>query len=190
MDDDRPLFSTFKPIGEDNTASAKPGPDTTPVQPQGAEQPPGHHDTDGRVGHRAVKGLSPPAPRPCAPELMHPQGPCPPGLHPEPRAGSRASSGHVLTRAPIRSPLPSRSCQAAGHPHRAGPGRSGTRSRSWWPCVPGRGCGSSRHKPGGWGPRASSQPGSTASSAGGERGLKPRQGTGWPLQHPHPWAPK
>ncbi|KAF1466901.1 SH2 domain-containing protein 2A, partial [Spheniscus demersus] len=49
MDDDRPLFSTFKPIGEDNTASAKPGPDTTPVQPQGAEQPPGHHDTDSRV---------------------------------------------------------------------------------------------------------------------------------------------
>ncbi|KAF1601413.1 UNVERIFIED_CONTAM: SH2 domain-containing protein 2A, partial [Eudyptes pachyrhynchus] len=75
MDDDRPLFSTFKPIGEDNTASAKPGPDTTPVQPQGAEQPPAHHDTDGRVGRGAVKGLSPPAPRPCAPELMHPQGP-------------------------------------------------------------------------------------------------------------------
>ncbi|NXS47508.1 SH22A protein, partial [Balaeniceps rex] len=49
MDDNRPLFSTFKPIGEDNMASAKPGPDTTPVQPQGAEQPLGHHDTDGRV---------------------------------------------------------------------------------------------------------------------------------------------
>ncbi|KAK4807810.1 hypothetical protein QYF61_023643 [Mycteria americana] len=49
MDDDRPLFSTFKPIGEDNTASTKPGPDTTPVQPQGAEQPPGHRDTDGGV---------------------------------------------------------------------------------------------------------------------------------------------
>ncbi|KAF1492250.1 SH2 domain-containing protein 2A, partial [Pygoscelis antarcticus] len=56
MDDDRPLFSTFKPIGEDNRTSAKPGPDTTPVQPQGAEQPPGHHDTDGRVGRGAVKG--------------------------------------------------------------------------------------------------------------------------------------
>ncbi|KAM6037810.1 SH2 domain-containing protein 2A [Theristicus caerulescens] len=58
MDDDRPLFSTFKPIGEDNkasarlgpdTASAKPGPDATPLQPQGAEQCPGHQDTEGRV---------------------------------------------------------------------------------------------------------------------------------------------
>ncbi|NXX52537.1 SH22A protein, partial [Scopus umbretta] len=49
MDDNRPLFGTFKPIGEDNVASAKPGPDMTPVQPQGAEQPPGHHNTDGRV---------------------------------------------------------------------------------------------------------------------------------------------
>ncbi|NXH69309.1 SH22A protein, partial [Hydrobates tethys] len=60
LDDDRPLFSTFKPIGEDK-ASAKPGPDTTLVQPQGAEQPPRHHDIDGRVGG-AAKGswLSPP----------------------------------------------------------------------------------------------------------------------------------
>ncbi|XP_054038674.1 SH2 domain-containing protein 2A [Rissa tridactyla] len=49
VDDARPLFSTFKPIGEDNKASAKPGPNTTPVQPQGAEQPRGHHDADGRV---------------------------------------------------------------------------------------------------------------------------------------------
>ncbi|XP_009462705.1 PREDICTED: SH2 domain-containing protein 2A [Nipponia nippon] len=49
MDDDRPLFSTFKPISEDNMASAKPGPNTTPVQPQGAEQRPGHQDTEGRV---------------------------------------------------------------------------------------------------------------------------------------------
>ncbi|NWU55454.1 SH22A protein, partial [Dromas ardeola] len=49
MDDDRPLFSTFKPVGEDNKASAKPGPNKTLVQPQGAEQAWGHHDTDGRV---------------------------------------------------------------------------------------------------------------------------------------------
>ncbi|NXC21649.1 SH22A protein, partial [Corythaeola cristata] len=49
MDDDRPLFTTFKPFGEDNAASAKPGPRTTPVQPQGAEQPLGHHDTQSRV---------------------------------------------------------------------------------------------------------------------------------------------
>ncbi|NXU22402.1 SH22A protein, partial [Thalassarche chlororhynchos] len=62
MDDDRPLFSTFKPIGKDNTASAKPGPDTTPVQPQGAGQPPGQHDTDGRVGCGAVKGSWPSPP--------------------------------------------------------------------------------------------------------------------------------
>ncbi|XP_056177923.1 LOW QUALITY PROTEIN: SH2 domain-containing protein 2A [Falco biarmicus] len=49
MDDDRPLFSTFKPLGEDNTASTKPGRDTTRDQPQGAEQPLGHNDTGGRA---------------------------------------------------------------------------------------------------------------------------------------------
>ncbi|XP_065509940.1 SH2 domain-containing protein 2A [Caloenas nicobarica] len=49
MDGDRPLFSTFKPIIEDNVASARTGPDTSPVQPQGAEQPPGHRDTHSRV---------------------------------------------------------------------------------------------------------------------------------------------
>ncbi|XP_042640975.1 SH2 domain-containing protein 2A isoform X2 [Tyto alba] len=48
-DDDSPLFSTFKPIGKDNAASSKPGPNTTPVQPQGAEQLPGHHNTHSRV---------------------------------------------------------------------------------------------------------------------------------------------
>ncbi|XP_035757639.1 SH2 domain-containing protein 2A, partial [Egretta garzetta] len=48
-DDRRPLFSTFKPIGEGNTAGAKLGPNTTPVQPPRAEQPLGHHNTDGRV---------------------------------------------------------------------------------------------------------------------------------------------
>ncbi|XP_064494482.1 SH2 domain-containing protein 2A [Pseudopipra pipra] len=46
MDDDRPLFTTFKP-SEDNTA--KPGANTTPVQPPGAEQSPGHHNRHGRV---------------------------------------------------------------------------------------------------------------------------------------------
>ncbi|NXE84180.1 SH22A protein, partial [Cochlearius cochlearius] len=60
MDDGHPLFSTFKPIGEENKASTKLGPDTTPVQPPGAEQPLGHHDTDGRVGRGAAKGPSPP----------------------------------------------------------------------------------------------------------------------------------
>ncbi|NWV15621.1 SH22A protein, partial [Ptilonorhynchus violaceus] len=49
MDDDRPLFITFKPIGEVNTSRAKPAPNTTPVQPQGAEQSPGHHSRHGRV---------------------------------------------------------------------------------------------------------------------------------------------
>ncbi|NWI33769.1 SH22A protein, partial [Sula dactylatra] len=46
VDEDRPLFSTFKPIGEDKRQE---GPKTTPVQPWGAQQPLGHHDTDGRV---------------------------------------------------------------------------------------------------------------------------------------------
>ncbi|NWX63291.1 SH22A protein, partial [Promerops cafer] len=49
MDDDRPLFITFKPFGEDNAARAKPAPNTTPIQPQGAEQSPGHHNRHGRV---------------------------------------------------------------------------------------------------------------------------------------------
>ncbi|XP_037226858.1 SH2 domain-containing protein 2A isoform X2 [Falco rusticolus] len=62
MDDDRPLFSTFKPLGEDNTASTKPGRDTTRDQPQGAEQPLGHNDTGGRVGQGVAKGPSPPVP--------------------------------------------------------------------------------------------------------------------------------
>ncbi|NXN65398.1 SH22A protein, partial [Himantopus himantopus] len=62
MDDDRPLFSTFKPIGEDNKASAKVGPDTTWVQPQRAEQPVGHYNTDGRVPPGSWP--SPPSPSP------------------------------------------------------------------------------------------------------------------------------
>ncbi|XP_068031202.1 SH2 domain-containing protein 2A [Anomalospiza imberbis] len=49
MDDDRPLFITFKPFGEDSTARAKPAPNTPPSQPQGAEQSPGHHSRHGRV---------------------------------------------------------------------------------------------------------------------------------------------
>ncbi|NXV52903.1 SH22A protein, partial [Uria aalge] len=52
MDDARPLFSTFKPIAEDNKASTKPRPSPakpSPLQPWGAEQPRGHHDADGRV---------------------------------------------------------------------------------------------------------------------------------------------
>ncbi|NWT48723.1 SH22A protein, partial [Chroicocephalus maculipennis] len=69
MDDARPLFSTFKPIGEDNKASAKPGPNTTPVQPQGAEQPRGHHDADGRVGWGGCEGSVPP------PQLTVPMSP-------------------------------------------------------------------------------------------------------------------
>ncbi|NXB56188.1 SH22A protein, partial [Struthidea cinerea] len=55
MDDDRPLFITFKPFGEDNTARAKPAPNTTPTQPPGAEQSPGHHNRRGRVGHGDVR---------------------------------------------------------------------------------------------------------------------------------------
>ncbi|XP_074896999.1 SH2 domain-containing protein 2A [Buteo buteo] len=49
MDDHRPLFSTFKPISEDNMASAKPGPNMTLVQPWGEEQSLGHQDTHSRV---------------------------------------------------------------------------------------------------------------------------------------------
>ncbi|NWT54881.1 SH22A protein, partial [Erythrocercus mccallii] len=49
MDDNRPLFTTFKPFGEDNTARAKPAPNTTLIQPQGAELLPGHHNRHGRV---------------------------------------------------------------------------------------------------------------------------------------------
>ncbi|NWY60920.1 SH22A protein, partial [Chionis minor] len=47
MDDDHPLFSTFKPVAEDHKAGAKAGPAT--IQPQGAEQPLGYHNTDGTV---------------------------------------------------------------------------------------------------------------------------------------------
>ncbi|NXK00900.1 SH22A protein, partial [Corythaixoides concolor] len=60
LDDDRPLFTTFKPFGEDNAASAKPGPRSTPVQPQGAEQPLGHHHPHSRVGHGAGGSFVPP----------------------------------------------------------------------------------------------------------------------------------
>ncbi|NXA82043.1 SH22A protein, partial [Thryothorus ludovicianus] len=61
MDDDRPLFITFKPSGEDNTARAKAAPNQSsaqhsqsqtnknPIQPQGAEQSLGHHNRHGRV---------------------------------------------------------------------------------------------------------------------------------------------
>ncbi|NWR38791.1 SH22A protein, partial [Tachuris rubrigastra] len=65
MDDDRPLFITFKPIGEDNTA--KPGANTTPVQPQGAEQSPGHDNTHGRV---PPGSFWPPPPDWSPPELV------------------------------------------------------------------------------------------------------------------------
>ncbi|NXO18662.1 SH22A protein, partial [Oriolus oriolus] len=76
MDDDRPLFITFKPFGEDSTARAKPAPNTTPTQPQGAQQPPGHHNRRGRVGHRDVRVDTSPAHRPSAPTLSGPsQGP-------------------------------------------------------------------------------------------------------------------
>ncbi|NWX36007.1 SH22A protein, partial [Notiomystis cincta] len=50
MDDNRPLFITFKPFGENSTARAKPAPNTTPMQPQGAERLLGHHNRHGRVG--------------------------------------------------------------------------------------------------------------------------------------------
>ncbi|XP_058677520.1 SH2 domain-containing protein 2A [Ammospiza caudacuta] len=50
MDEDRPLFSTFKPLGEDSTARAKAGSSSTPRQAQGAsEQPPGRPSRHGRV---------------------------------------------------------------------------------------------------------------------------------------------
>ncbi|NWX52586.1 SH22A protein, partial [Steatornis caripensis] len=74
MDDDRPLFSTFKRVGEDNTASAEPGRSTAPAQPRGAEQPPGHHETRSRVGRGAAKGpsqLAVPAP-PSSPSRVLP----------------------------------------------------------------------------------------------------------------------
>ncbi|XP_016159480.1 PREDICTED: SH2 domain-containing protein 2A [Ficedula albicollis] len=49
MDDERPLFSTFKPVGEDSTARAKPAASTAPTHAPGAEQPPGHPSSRGRV---------------------------------------------------------------------------------------------------------------------------------------------
>ncbi|NXK14896.1 SH22A protein, partial [Herpetotheres cachinnans] len=80
MDDDRPIFSTFKPFGEDNRASTKPGCDTTRDQPQGAEQPLGHHDTHGRVGHGAAKGPSPPSSWQSLPGWSLPEGDLQPEL--------------------------------------------------------------------------------------------------------------
>ncbi|XP_064899388.1 SH2 domain-containing protein 2A isoform X2 [Columba livia] len=65
MDGDRPLFSTFRPIGEDNVASGRIGPDTSLIQPQGAEQPPGHGDT-----HSTVPLVSSPAEVAPRPELV------------------------------------------------------------------------------------------------------------------------
>ncbi|NXI61168.1 SH22A protein, partial [Anseranas semipalmata] len=64
MDDDRPLFSTLKSVNEDKAASTQPGHGTTPVQPQRAEQPPGHRDAQGRVGRGAAKGPYPSSPVP------------------------------------------------------------------------------------------------------------------------------
>ncbi|NXC11487.1 SH22A protein, partial [Orthonyx spaldingii] len=64
MDDDRPLFTTFKPLGEDSTARAKPAASTAPIQPQGAEQCPEHHSRGGRV----PPGFWPPPPAPSLPE--------------------------------------------------------------------------------------------------------------------------
>ncbi|NWR44277.1 SH22A protein, partial [Regulus satrapa] len=49
MDKDRPLSSTLKLFDEDNTARAKPAPSTAPMQPQGAEQWPGHHSRRDRL---------------------------------------------------------------------------------------------------------------------------------------------
>ncbi|XP_074709211.1 SH2 domain-containing protein 2A isoform X1 [Strix uralensis] len=88
-DDDRPLFSTFKPISEDNTASAKPGASATPVQPQGTEQLLGHHDTRSRAaagarcGEQSILGAHP-CPRPLSPSLQVPPGSSlsPPGWSP------------------------------------------------------------------------------------------------------------
>ncbi|NXN45061.1 SH22A protein, partial [Rhinoptilus africanus] len=71
-DDNRPQSSTFRPTGEDHKASATPGPNAIPLQPQGAEQPRGHRDTDGRVGRgpRRVRSWpSPPGPSPAEGDL-------------------------------------------------------------------------------------------------------------------------
>lgn len=62
MDDDRPLFSTFRP--EDNAASTQPGHGATPLQPPRAEQPPEQRDAQGRVGRGAAKGPAPQLPTP------------------------------------------------------------------------------------------------------------------------------
>ncbi|NXO31309.1 SH22A protein, partial [Cisticola juncidis] len=64
MDDDHPLFTTFKPLGEDNTARAKPASNTTPSQPQGAELLPGQPNRHGRV----PPGFWSPPPAQCQPE--------------------------------------------------------------------------------------------------------------------------
>lgn len=166
MDDDRPLFVTFKPFGEDSPARAKPAPNTTPSQPQRAEQAPGHRSRHGRVGQGDTRGDTSPA--------HHPT--------PSGAASSRAALGaehpHLSSRC---CPLPSRCLQASGHLQQPSPWLRGR------PCVPSPGCGLSRHKPRGWGPTGSSPRGSTASSAGGERG----GGRGGEQGRcPQPWAPK
>ncbi|NXF27650.1 SH22A protein, partial [Rhodinocichla rosea] len=50
MDDQRPPFSTFKPLGEESRARAEAVPSSTPRQPRGAsERPPGRPSRHGRV---------------------------------------------------------------------------------------------------------------------------------------------
>ncbi|NWS91011.1 SH22A protein, partial [Toxostoma redivivum] len=70
MDDNHPLFITFKPCGEDNTGRAKPAPNTAPIHPQGAEQPPGHHNRHGRV---PPDSWSPPPAQPLPEEDQWPE---------------------------------------------------------------------------------------------------------------------
>lgn len=122
MDGDRPLFNTFKPIGEDNVANARTGPDTTTLQPQGAEQPPGHRDTHGRVGHCAAKGPSPPGPHPSTPELTFPRGRCPEGSRSPVRGAEHPRGTRCATSSP--EPLAALCCRPGPSgvvPTRGGP---------------------------------------------------------------------
>ncbi|NWY75187.1 SH22A protein, partial [Erithacus rubecula] len=70
MDDDRPLFTTFKPVGENSKTRAKSAPNTAPIHAQGAEQPPGHHSSHARV---PPSSWSPPPAQPLPEEELWPE---------------------------------------------------------------------------------------------------------------------
>lgn len=184
MDDARPLFSTFKPIGEDNKASAKPGPNTTPVQPQRAEQPRGHHDADGRVGRGAAKGPFPP------PSSL---SPCPRAHTPAGTVSSWAASGAPCgeqsihgarphPQPPAAPPFPPGPARLLAVPTRLVPSRWGPAARAGGPACPDEAVvrADASQEAGGHGRAPSLVPRLRQPEVSARRGLKP--GPGWPLQ--------